>query len=47
MEDFFEQELVGEGFEVDIYDDEGIDELYDEDGISNSQAGFMYGYLGG
>ncbi len=33
--------------DCDIYEDEGVKELFDADEISSSEEGFMFGYLGG
>ena len=46
MEIFFEsEEHVLD--EYDIYEDEGVEEIFDADGISSQEEGFMIGYLGG
>jgi hypothetical protein len=52
MENEFEvDELVDEKEqdredELDIYTEEGINESIDDDAISNTEQGFMIGYLG-
>ena len=33
--------------DCDIYEDEGVEELFDADEISDAEEGFMFGYLGG
>ena len=38
-----ETELV----DYDIYEDEGVEELFNADEISDVEEGFMFGYLGG
>ncbi len=38
-----ETELV----DYDIYEDKGVEELFDADEISDAEEGFMFGYLGG
>ena len=33
--------------DLDIYEDEGVEELFNADEISDVEEGFMFGYLGG
>ena len=43
---FFEVDET-ELIDHDIYEDEGVEELFDADEISDVEEGFMFGYLGG
>ena len=41
----FEDPLFEELKELDIYEEEGVENLMDEDGISDAECGFMTGFL--